>query len=200
MAGEIADLYVEEAHEGTGLAERLLSSKEVTELRKRLNAREVFSGKLLILGPKTCGKTDFIRLFNQGSRSGVRTNQDLDFTKIELDKDFYLQVFGIGMDKKLTGIIQKLSEGLLGYIFLIDAEQPELLEYSNYLINYLVNTYHVPWACAVTNIDKNKTDQIRKIRTSLVITPNRDVLVCDVTDKDDVRKVIMSIRSSGEES
>jgi len=199
MAGEIGDLYVDEAHERIGLAERLLSSKEVMELRKKLNAQDVYSGKLLILGTKTCGKTDFIRLFNQGSRSGVRTNQDLDFTKIELDKDFYLQVFGIGLDKKLTGIIKKLSEGLLGYIFLIDAEHPDLLEYSNYLINYLVNTYHVPWACAVSNIDKNNTDQLRKIRISLTIPPSRDVLVCDVTDKDDVRNVLMAIRSSGEE-
>jgi signal recognition particle receptor subunit beta len=199
VAGEIGDLYVDEAYEGTGLAERLLSSKEVTELRTKLNAQELFSGKLLILGTKSCGKTDFIRLFNQGSRSGVRTNQDLDFTKVELDKDFYLQVFGISMDKKLTGIIKKLSEGLLGYIFLIDAEQPDVLEYSNYLMNYLVKTYSVPWACAVTNLNKKNTNQLRKIRTSLTIPPQRNMLVCDVTNKDDVRNVIMSLQGSGEE-
>ena len=198
VAGEIGDLYVDEAYEGIGLAERLLTSTEVTELRTKLNAQELFSGKLLILGTKNCGKTDFIRLFNQGSRSGVRTNQDLDFTKVELDKDFYLQVFGIGMDKKLTGIIKKLSEGLLGYIFLINAEEPEVLEYSNYLMNYLVKTYNVPWACAVTNLDKKNIDQLRKIRSSLTIPPNRDVLMCDVTNKDDVRKVIMSLRGSEE--
>ena len=199
MAGEIIDLYVDESYEGTGLAERLLSSKEVNELRAKLNAQELFSGKLLILGTKNCGKTDFIRLLNQGSRSGVRTNQDLDFTKVELDKDFYLQVFGIGVDKKLTGIIKKLSEGLLGYIFLIDAEQPDVLEYSNYLMNYLVKTYGVPWACAVTNLDKNDTNQFRKIRAGLTIPPQRDVLVCDVTDKDNVRNVVMSLRGSAEE-
>jgi signal recognition particle receptor subunit beta len=199
VAGEMADLYVDESYEGTGLAERLLSSKEVNELRTKLNAQELYSGKLLVLGTKNCGKTDFIRLLNQGSRSGVRTNQDLDFTKVELDKDFYLQVFGIGVDKKLTGIIKKLSEGLLGYIFLIDAEQPDALEYSNYLMNYLIKTYGVPWACAVTNLEKNNTNQLRKIRTGLTIPPQREVLVCDVTDKDDVRNVVMSLRGSGEE-
>jgi signal recognition particle receptor subunit beta len=197
VAGELVDLYVDETHEGTGIPERLLSSKEIYQLRKILHAQELYSGKLLILGTKNCGKTDFIRVFNQGSRSGVRTNQDLDFTKVELDKDFYLQVFGIGMDKKLTGIIKKLSEGLLGYIFLIDAEQPDLLEYSNYLMNYLIKSYDVPWTCAVTNIDKKNTNLLRKIRTTLTIPAERDVLLCDVTSKDDIRNVVLSLRGGG---
>jgi signal recognition particle receptor subunit beta len=192
----IEDLYVEKAREGIGLAELLLSSDEVKQLRKNLNAEKINSGKLLILGTNTCGKTDFIRQFNQGSLSGVRTNQDLDFTKIELVKDFYLQVFGIAIDKRLTEIIEKLSEGLLGYVFLIDAGKKEELEYTNYIINHLSSAYSVPWTIAITNIDKADSTSLKKIRSSITLPDKRKIDTCDVSDKEDVRGVIMSLRAT----
>lgn len=192
----IEDLYVEKAREGIGLAELLLSSDQAKQLRKNLNAQELISGKLLILGTNTCGKTDFIRQFNQGSLSGVRSNQDLDFTKIELEKDFHLQVFGIAIDKRLTEIIEKLSEGLLGYIFLIDAEKQEELEYANYILNHLISAYSVPWTLAITNIDKKNSKLLKQIRSAIMLPGKRNIDTCDVTDKEDVRRVILSIKDN----
>jgi signal recognition particle receptor subunit beta len=192
-ADVIEDLYVEKAPEGIGPAEPLLSAEEVKQLRKNLKAQDLSSGKLLILGTKTCGKTDFIRQLNQGSLSGVRSNQDLDFTTIEFEKEFNLQVFGIVLDRRLTEIIEKLSEGLVGYIFLIDAKKEEELEYTNYLINHLINIYGVPWAIAVTNIDKQNTKLFNKIMSNMQLPDKRKIEICDVYDKEDVRQVVMSI-------
>jgi len=145
------------------------------------------------LGSNTCGKTDFIRNFNQGSHSGVRTNQDLDFTRIDLAANFHLQVFGIVFDKRLMDIVEKLSEGLLGYIFLIDAEKPDELEYTNYIINHLTSIFDVPWTIALTNIDTKDSKLLKKIKSSLRIPDGRELRICDVTNKDEVRKIILSM-------
>ncbi len=189
----IGEIYVENAQKKTASSEQLLKDSEVKKLRKILNARKLTSGKLMVLGSNTCGKTDFIRNFNQGSHSGVRTNQDLDFTKIDLAANFYLQVFGIVLDKRLMEIVEKLSEGLLGYIFLIDAEKPDEFEYTSYIINHLTSMFDVPWTIAVTNMNAKDSRLLKKIQSGIRVPDGRKLLICDMTDKEDVRKTILSM-------
>ena len=189
------DLQSEQSLERTGLTERLLSGDDVNLFRKNLNAEDLISGKLLILGGNTCGKTDFIRQFNQGSVSGVRSNQELDFTTIELAENFSLQVFGIALEERLSQIIEKLSEGLVGYIFLIDANRESEVEYTNYIIKNLISVHDVPWTIAVTNIEVSGKKVPAKIKSGLDLPKGRTLLTCNVTNKDEVRSVIMSIKS-----
>jgi len=187
---------IETVQRSSGLVERLLTADEVRTLREKLQASELTSGKLLVLGSNTSGKTDFIRKFNQGSISAVRSDQDLDFTTIELADDFRLQLFGVAITERLSQIIEKLSENLLGYIFLVDAEDVDGLEFSNYIINNLTNIHTVPWAIAVT-ISQNGNKKIpSKMKTGLNLPKGRELLACDVSDKEDVRKVIMSLNIS----
>ncbi len=189
----IGEIYVENTQTKETQVEQFLSASDVKKLRKILNAKELTSGKLLILGSHSCGKTDFIRNFNQGSLSGVRTNQDLDFTRIDLSSNFYLQVFGIVLDKRLVDIVEKLSEGLLGYIFLIDAEKPDDFEYTSYIINHLTSMFDVPWTVAVTNIAPDNTKLMKQIRSGIRVPDNRELEICNVTEKEDVRKIILSM-------
>ncbi|TFH02869.1 MAG: DUF4388 domain-containing protein, partial [Calditrichales bacterium] len=102
---ELKQELSEQKLKSIGLAERLLTSSEVAELRDKLKAGELNTGKLLILGSKSSGKTEFIRQFNQGSLSSVRSNQELDFTSIELAEKFTLQVFGVTPSEKLSEFI-----------------------------------------------------------------------------------------------
>jgi len=195
-AEELTDLYVEEKEERIGVAEKLLSTNEVAQLRSNLNAENITHGKLIILGTNTCGKTDFIRNLNQGSLSGVRTDQDLDFTKLEFEKDFNLQVFGIAIDKRLTEIIEKLSEGLVGYVLLIDAEKPEEFEFTNYIINHLMSLFPAPWTAAITNLTKDDKKAEKKLQSQIRLPEPRELRICDVSDKEDVRNLILSMRAS----
>jgi signal recognition particle receptor subunit beta len=196
-SGEVLEgLYLDELQESSGLTERLLSIKEINELRENLRATELNSGKLLVLGSSTCGKTDFIRQLNQGSTSSVRSDQELDFTVIELADDFSLQVFGITIEERLSQIIEKISENLVGYIFLIDAGNEDELEYTNYVINNLISTHNVPWTIAVTNMKKRAKKIPQKIKTKIHVGKGRTFLICDVKNKEHVRKVVMSITAS----
>jgi signal recognition particle receptor subunit beta len=89
-----------------------------------------------------------------------------------------------------------LSEGLLGYIFLIDAEKQEELEYTNYILNHLISAYSVPWTLAITNIDKKDSKLLKQIKSAITLPGKRKIDTCDVTDKEDVLRVLLSIKDN----
>jgi signal recognition particle receptor subunit beta len=176
----------------SGLVEHLLGAKEVDYLREILHAEEFSMGKLLILATDVMDKTNFIHIFNQGDRTPVRTNKELDYTRIDLDDYFSLNVFGVSLDQKLKDSIEKVSQGLLGYIILINAQKPENFEYANYIIGFLNDTYTVPWTVAITNTTDDD-ELFSKIESKIKIPENRDLIPCDVTQKDDIKNVILSL-------
>jgi signal recognition particle receptor subunit beta len=188
-------LNMEEIRKSSGLAEKLFTVEEVNKLRTFLGANNLASGKLLILGSNASGKTEFIRQFNQGSISAVRSEQELDFTTIVLSEVFHLQVFGIALTQRLSQIIDRLSENLLGYIFLIEAAQENDLEYINYIINNLITAHPVPWTIAVTNLKKQGRKIPASFKTGLKLSKGKKIMVCDVNEKEDVRAVVMSLIS-----
>ena len=182
-----------ETESKSGLVEHLLGAKEVEYLREILHAEEFSMGKLLILATDVMDKTNFIHIFNQGDRTPIRTNKELDYTRIDLDDYFSLNIFGVSLDQKLKDSIQKVSQGLLGYIILINAQTPENFEYANYIISFLNESHSVPWTVVITNTaddDKLFDEVVSKIR----IPENRDLIPCEVSQKDDIKNVILSLK------
>jgi len=190
---DIESLPEIESFKASGLSELLFGSKEVNYLRKTLKAEEITTGKFLVLGTDMKLKTDFIHVFNQGGGTAVRTNKELDFTRIDLDDYFSLNVFGISIDQKFKEIIEKFSEGLLGYIVLIDAQKPEEFEYAHYVINYLSELYSVPWAVAIANFSDD-TPLFENVEAKLNLPENRSAIPCDINQKDDVKNVILALK------
>lgn len=182
-----------ETESKSGLVEHLLGAKEVDYLREILHAEEFSMGKLLVLATDITDKTNFIHIFNQGDKTPIRTNKELDYARIDLDDYFSLNVFGVSLDQKLKDSIQKVSQGLLGYIILINAQKPENFEYANYIIGFLNDTYSAPWTVAIT--DTNEDDKLfDKVASKIRIPENRDLIPCDVSQKDDIRNVILSLK------
>lgn len=54
----------------------------------------------------------------------------------------------------------------------------------------------VPWTIAVTNLKKGGKKIPPKIKSGIVLPKGKKLLICDVSDKADVRKVIMSLNIS----
>lgn len=182
-----------EKHESSGLAEKIFTQEDIETLQQRLGAESLIAGKLIVLGTNTCRKTDFIRQMSQGIISDLKSNQDLDYAKVELTAKFTLHVFGIPLDRKLAHVVDKLSEGLLGYIILIDAQRPDEFEYTNYITNNLIAPHNVAISMAITNIDNNNKKVLSEIRKVIIPPDNRDIPVCDVANKNDIRKVLLAL-------
>ncbi len=89
--------------------------------------------------------------------------------------------------------IQKVSQGLLGYIILIDAQTPENFEYANYIISFLNESHSVPWTVAITNTADDDV-LFDKVVSKIRIPENRDLIPCEVSQKDDIKNVILSLK------
>lgn len=190
---DVDSLPETELYEKSGMVERLFGAKEVEYLRNVLDAKDISTGKILVLGTNANTKTDFIHIFNQGNHTAVRTNKELDYTRINLDDYFSLNVFGISLDLKLKDTIEKISEGLLGYIVLVDAQKPDEFEYAHYIINYLHDSYSVPWTVSATNLP-DKDQLTKELEEAIKLPDNREIIPCDVTQKDDIKNVILSLK------
>lgn len=173
----------------SGLAERFFKTDEVTQLKHQLSANKIGSGKVLLLATNNQDKSNFIQTLNMGSLSDIQTERNIDFTQMDIDDEFKLVVFGLSLDKKLTDTIKKIAEGLLGYIFLINTDQEHDIEYFNYIANFLISKYNVPWTIAYTG----EKQEIKNIR----LPEERVPLKCYPEKKDSVKQVLLAIMETG---
>ena len=65
--------------------------------------------------------------------------------------------------------------------------------YQQYIIGYLKELYSVPWTAALTNITNNE-NLFEQIKNKLKFPEDRDIIPCNVSQKDDVRNIILSIK------
>ena len=95
--------------------------------------------KMVVTGPFSAGKTQFIRsvseievvsterkLTNARERSIKETTTiAMDFGRITVDDDLVLYLFGTPGQKRFEFMWEILSEGMLGFIVMVDSRRPE---------------------------------------------------------------------------
>ena len=94
--------------------------------------------KMVVTGPFNAGKTQFIRSVSEievvaterkVSSQTERTVKDattvaMDFGRITVDEDLVLYLFGTPGQKRFDFMWEILSEGMLGFIVIVDSSRP----------------------------------------------------------------------------
>ncbi len=175
----------------SGLDEIILNKNEIIQLKENLNIEDKRTGKLIILGSRSAGKTEFIRQLTK-SKSAVQNEKDIDLAHIQLGAELDLLLFGVVMDQMVIGTVENISEGLVGYIFLIDGKESEEFKYINYIINHLINKYPVSIVIAVTNIS---TDEEKQSVCSKFKLPGKiNWVIYQPNDLQSVRKALLALK------
>ena len=95
--------------------------------------------KMVVTGPFSAGKTQFIqsvseidvvaterKISNVAERSVKEaTTVAMDFGRITVDEDLVLYLFGTPGQKRFDFMWEILSEGMLGFIVMVDSTRPE---------------------------------------------------------------------------
>ena len=95
--------------------------------------------KMVVTGPFSAGKTEFIqsvseidvvaterKISNAAERSVKEaTTVAMDFGRITVDEDLVLYLFGTPGQKRFDFMWEILSEGMLGFIVMVDSTRPE---------------------------------------------------------------------------
>jgi signal recognition particle receptor subunit beta len=176
----------------------------VARARRRQGGTAV---KIVVTGPYAAGKTTMIRTISEitvlstekavsdgeFTQSKTDTTVAMDFGRITIDRDLVLYLFGTPGQDRFDFMWEILSEGMLGYVLLIDASRPESLDESVSILSAFKAMAHVPFVIGYNRADiLDDTDEGR-IRGMLDLDHDVPIVACDVTDRESVKAVLLAL-------
>jgi signal recognition particle receptor subunit beta len=162
--------------------------------------------KIVVTGPFAAGKTTLIRTISEitvlstekavsdveGSRK-TDTTVAMDFGRITIDRDLVLYLFGTPGQDRFDFMWEILSEGMLGYVLLIDASRPESLDEAISILGAFRTMAHVPFVVGYNRADSLDDTDEGRIRGALDISHDVPIVPCDVTDRESVKGVLLAL-------
>lgn len=162
--------------------------------------------KMVITGPFNAGKTEFIRSVSEievvsterkitdtSSRVKKETTVAMDFGRITVDNDLVLYLFGTPGQKRFDFMWEILSEGMLGFIVLVDSTRPETFREARQILDVFRTYADTPYVVAANKQDLADAWPVEDLRIALKIRSGVKVLPCVATNKESVKKVLLEL-------
>jgi small GTP-binding protein len=162
--------------------------------------------KIVITGPFSAGKTEFISTISEidvvsterkitDDARGVKaeTTVAMDFGRITVDEDLVLLLFGTPGQERFNFMWDILSEGMLGFVVLVDSACPETFREARVLVDRFREYSPTPYVIAANKQDQEDAWPPQDLRVALRIAQNVKVLSCVATDKESVKKVLLEL-------
>jgi hypothetical protein len=162
--------------------------------------------KMVITGPFSAGKTEFIRtiseidvvsterkISSETERIKEDTTVAMDFGRITVDEDLVLYLFGTPGQRRFDFMWEILSEGMLGFIVLVDSVRPETFREARHTLEIFRGYAATPYVVAANKQDRPDAWSPEDLRIALKIDPKVKVLPCVATDKEKVKAVLLEL-------
>ncbi len=162
--------------------------------------------KMVVTGPFSSGKTSFIgsvseipvvrteRKITDGTRNiKEQTTVAMDFGRITIDKDLALYLFGTPGQKRFDFMWEILSEGMLGFIVLVDSARPETFREARRILDTFRSYSNTPFVIAANKQDNEDAWPPEDLRIALSLDQGVRVLPCIANNKDSVRNILLEL-------
>lgn len=162
--------------------------------------------KLVIAGPFASGKTQFIKtiseievvsterkITDQAGSVKQETTVAMDFGRISVDKDLVLYLFGTPGQRRFDFMWDILSEGMLGFVVLVDSTRPETFKESLEIIRIFSAYSDCPYVVAANKQDMEYAWAPEDIKIILGLDEYVKVLPCVAKDKESVKNVLLEL-------
>jgi signal recognition particle receptor subunit beta len=165
------------------------------------------SFKIVVTGPFSAGKTTFIKSISEISivsteraisdstrRVKAETTVAMDFGRITISKDIVLYLFGTPGQERFDFMWQILSEGMLGYILMLDASRPDTYSEGKRILEFFATLSDAPYVIGATRIgDEDSAQAVERIRQELNVDGETQIIPCNAMEKEDVKKVLLGL-------
>jgi uncharacterized protein len=164
------------------------------------------SVKVVITGPFNAGKTTFIKSVSEitvlsterqvSATSGEgdgETTVAMDFGRITVSDDVVLYLFGTPGQERFSFMWETLSEGMLGFVLLVDADAPQSYEDARQMINFFTEMSDVPFIVAANKVMPDDEETLRRVRSDLGLTDETPLLPVDARDRDSVKSALLGL-------
>ena len=176
--------------------------------RQRAGARTARPLKIVVTGPFAAGKTSLIRTISDvtvlGTERGItdetRARKDattvaMDFGRVGLCGELSLFLFGTPGQRRFEVMWEVLSEGMIGFILLVDASDERSAAEAAPVLETFRAYADVPFVVGVTHLDGRADGAavIEDLRERLDLAGAEDVVACDPRSRDDVKALLLRI-------
>jgi hypothetical protein len=162
--------------------------------------------KMVITGPFSAGKTEFIqsvseidvvsterKISSDAERVKEDTTVAMDFGRITVDDDLVLYLFGTPGQRRFDFMWEILSEGMLGFVVLVDSVRPETFREARHILEVFKAYANTPYVVAANKQDLEDAWSPDDVRIALKIEKNVKVLGCVARDKETVKEVLLEL-------
>ena len=163
--------------------------------------------KMVVTGPFSAGKTQFIqsvseidvvsterKITSEEERSvKSATTVAMDFGRITVDEDLVLYLFGTPGQKRFDFMWEILSEGMLGFIVMVDSSRPETFREAKGILQTFRAYAPTPYVVAANKQDKEDAWAVEDLRIALKLDSKVKMLPCVASDKETVKKVLLEL-------
>jgi uncharacterized protein len=162
--------------------------------------------KMVVTGPFNAGKTEFIqsvseidvvsterKISSEAEKVKQSTTVAMDFGRITVDDDLVLYLFGTPGQRRFDFMWEILSEGMLGFIVMVDSTRPETFREARNILETFRAYAPTPYVVAANKQDMEEAWDLADMRIALRLDPKIKFLPCVATDKETVKGVLLEL-------
>jgi uncharacterized protein len=162
--------------------------------------------KMVVTGPFNAGKTEFIRSVSEidvvsterkissaAEKVKESTTVAMDFGRITVDNDLVLYLFGTPGQRRFDFMWEILSEGMLGFIVMVDSTRPETFREARSILETFRAYAPTPYVVAANKQDREDAWELEDMRISLRLDPKVKLLSCVARDKESVKTILLEL-------
>jgi small GTP-binding protein len=162
--------------------------------------------KMVVTGPFSSGKTQFIqtvseidvvaterKISSESERIKETTTVAMDFGRITVDDDLVLYLFGTPGQKRFDFMWEILSEGMLGFVVMVDSSRPETFREARRILETFRAYAPTPYVVTANKQDLPDAWDPEDMRIALRLSSDVKLLPCTATDKESVKNALLEL-------
>lgn len=165
------------------------------------------SVKVVVTGPYGVGKTTLIKTLSEinvltterrvsldAGEEKTSTTVAMDFGRLTIDAELQLYLFGTPGQKRFDFMWEILSEGMLGFIVMLDDDRPDSLLEGIEILAYFRQRADVPYVVAVNKVVPGEEDRaVRRARHQLRMGKDIRVVAVDSRDREQAKTLLIEL-------
>ncbi len=162
--------------------------------------------KIVVTGPFASGKTEFIqsiseidvvsterKISKEAERIKNATTVAMDFGRITVDDELILYLFGTPGQRRFEFMWEILSEGMLGFVIMVDSTRPETFREAQRILSTFRSYSPVPYIVAANKQDMEDAWPPEDLKIVLKVDKDIKVVPCVATDRESVKQVLLEL-------
>lgn len=161
---------------------------------------------MVVTGPFAAGKTQFIgsiseisvvhterKISDETRAIKAQTTVAMDFGRITIDKELVLYLFGTPGQRRFDFMWEILSEGMLGFVVMVDSVRPETFREARSILDTFRRYSATPFIVAANKQDHPDAWSPDDLKIALGLDNGMKVLPCVATKKESVKYILLEL-------